>query len=182
VVLSAGAPDGGAVISLSSSHPAVASVPATTTAPANSFTASFTIATGTVSASTVVTITATYNGTTRSANLTINPPGSSAGTLTNFVVSPTTVTGGSSAQGAVVLAAAATTATSVALSSSNAGVAAVPTSVTVPAGSQSAVFAIATQRRADHLEPHRDQCDDRQQRFGVIHRRHAGDLVGRRRS
>ncbi len=144
VVLSSGAPDGGAMISLSSSNPAVASVPATTTAPANSFTAGFTIATATVSASTIVTITASYNGTTRSGNLTVNPPGSSTSTLTNLSVSPTSVTGGSSAQGAVVLSAAATAATTVALSSGNQSVAAVPASVTVPAGSQSAVFAIST--------------------------------------
>jgi len=144
VVLSSGAPEGGAVISLTSSNPAVASVPPSTTAPTNSFTAGFTITTATVSTTTVVAITASYNGTTRTGNLTINPPGSSSSTLTNLAVSPSTVSGGSSAQGAVILAAAATTATSVALSSSNSGVAAVPPSVTVPAGSQSAVFAIST--------------------------------------
>ena len=144
VVLSSGAPDGGAVIALTSSNPAVASVPASATAPVNSFTASFTIATATLSATTVVTITASYNGTTRSGTLTVNPPGSSSSTLTNLAVSPATVAGGAGAQGAVVLAAAATTATSVALSSSTPGVAAVPASVTVPAGSQSAVFAIST--------------------------------------
>ena len=144
VVLSTGAPDGGAVIALSSSNAAVASVPATATAPANSFTAGFTITTAAVSASTTVTITASYNGGTRSANLTINPAGSSTSTLTNFVVNPSSVTGGANAQGAVVLSAAATSATTVALASSNPAVAAVPPSVTVPAGSQSAVFAIST--------------------------------------
>ena len=144
VVLSSGAPDGGALISLTSSNPAVASVPASTTAPANSFTAGFTIATAAVSTTTVVTITASYNGTTRSGNLTVNPAGSSTSTLTNLALSPTSVTGGSSAQGAVVLSAAATTATTVALSSTTPSVAAVPPSVTVPVGSQSAVFAIAT--------------------------------------
>jgi len=144
VVLSSGAPEGGAVISLTSSNPAVANVPPSTTAPTNSFTAGFTITAATVSTTTVVAITASYNGTTRTGNLTINPPGSSSSTLTNLAVSPSTVSGGSSAQGAVILAAAATTATSVALSSSNSGVAAVPASVTVPAGSQSAVFAIST--------------------------------------
>lgn len=144
VVLSSGAPEGGALISLSSSNPGVASVPATTTAPANSFTAGFTIATAAVSATTVVTITASYNGTTRSGNLTVNPVGSSTSTLTNLAVSPASVTGGSTAQGAVVLSAAATTATTVAISSSTPSVAAVPASVTVPVGSQSAVFAIST--------------------------------------
>lgn len=145
VVLSTGAPEGGALISLSSSQPAIASVPATTTAPANSFTASFAIATSPVSANTVVTITASYNGTTRTATLTVTPntPGADA-TLTNLSLSPTSVSGGSGAQGAVVLAAAATANVSVALSSANPGVAAVPASVVVPAGSQTAVFGIST--------------------------------------
>jgi hypothetical protein len=145
VVLSTGAPEGGAVISLSSSQPGVASVPATTTAPSNSFTATFTIGTSPVSANTVVTITANYNGTTRSANLTVTPNSPTAGAiLTNLVLSPTSVTGGSSAQGAVVLSAAATADVPVALSSANGAVAAVPPSVTVPTGSQSAVFTITT--------------------------------------
>jgi hypothetical protein len=144
-VLSVGAPEGGAVISLSSSQPGVASVPSTTTAPANSFTASFAIATSPVSANTVVTITGVYNGSTRTATLTVTPntPGADA-TLTNLSLSPTSVSGGSGAQGAVVLAAAATANVSVALSSANPGVAAVPASVVVPTGSQSAVFAIST--------------------------------------
>lgn len=64
VVLSTGAPDGGAVVSWSSSNPAVASVPATTTVPSFSFTSTVTITTATISTSTVVTITATYNGST----------------------------------------------------------------------------------------------------------------------
>ena len=145
VVLSTGAPEGGAVISLSSSAPGVASVPATTTAPSNSFTATFTIATTAVSANRIVTITASYNGTTRSANLTVTPDTPTAGaTLTNFFVNPTSVTGGSSAQGGVVLMAAATADVPVALSSANPGVASVPASVTVPSGSQSAVFTITT--------------------------------------
>ena len=145
VVLSTGAPEGGAVISLSSSNPAVASVPASSTAPANSFTAGFTITTATtVSVSTTVTITASYNGTTRSGTLTVNPAGSSTSTLTNLGVSPESISGGSSVQGFVVLSAAAETPTTIALSSSKAGVAAVPATITVPVGSQSAVFTVST--------------------------------------
>jgi hypothetical protein len=64
VVLSVGAPEGGALITLSSSNPGVASVPANTTVPANQFTATFPVATSVVSASTTVTITASYNGST----------------------------------------------------------------------------------------------------------------------
>src|SRR4051812_27970997 len=45
IVLSVGAPDGGAVVALSSSDPAVASVPPSVTVPANSFTGGFDIIT-----------------------------------------------------------------------------------------------------------------------------------------
>jgi hypothetical protein len=144
VVLSTPAPEGGAVISLSSSQPSVASVPATATAPSNGFTATFTITTSPVSANTAVTITASY-GTTRSGTLTVTPDTPTAGAiLTNLSLSPTSVTGGSTAQGAVVLSAAATADTTVALSSGDGAVAAVPASVVVRTGSQSAVFNIST--------------------------------------
>ena len=86
VVLSVGALEGGALIALSSSNPAVASVPAQTTAPANSFTAGFAITTSPVATTTTVTITAAYNGTTRTATLTVTPaapaPPSQTATLT----------------------------------------------------------------------------------------------------
>ena len=75
VVLSTGAAQGGAAVSLSSSHPAVASVPSSVTVLAGNMGASFSVATSTVSASTTVTITGTYNGTTRTATLTVTPPG-----------------------------------------------------------------------------------------------------------
>ncbi len=52
IVMSTPAPDAGAVISLSSSDPAVASVPSTVTVPGNSFTGGFTINTSSVAAST----------------------------------------------------------------------------------------------------------------------------------
>src|SRR5262249_58647534 len=75
VVLSTPAPFGGALVSFSSSNPAVASVPPNATVPENSFTAMVTITTAAVQANTVVTITASYNGTTRTANLTVTLPG-----------------------------------------------------------------------------------------------------------
>jgi hypothetical protein len=143
-VLSTSAPEGGAVIALSSSNPAIASVPPSATAPAFSFTASFTIATAAVSATTAVTITASYNGSTRTATLTVTPVGAPQGTLTNLVVdSP--INGGSTGQGAVVLStAAAPGGASVSLSSSHPGVASVPASVTVLAGNQGASFTVST--------------------------------------
>jgi hypothetical protein len=85
VVLSVGAPEGGALVALSSSNPAVASVPSSATVPANGFTATFPIATSPVSASTTITITAAYNGSTRTATLGVTPQASApppAGTAT----------------------------------------------------------------------------------------------------
>src|SRR3989442_1367845 len=64
----------GAAVSLSSSNPGVASVPATVTVLSGNSGASFSISTTAVSASTTVTITGTYNGTTRRATITVTPP------------------------------------------------------------------------------------------------------------
>jgi hypothetical protein len=97
-VLSTPAPQGGAVISLSSSHPNVASVPPTTTASSNEFTASFVINTAAVSTSTTVTITGQYNGSTRTASLTVTPGGPPPPSDTT----PPTVSIGNPANGATV--------------------------------------------------------------------------------
>jgi hypothetical protein len=146
VILSTGAPFGGAVINLSSSNPSVASVPATVTAPENSFTGSFTINTAAVAANTTVTITANYNGTTRSGTLTVTPNNPTPPQLTlSSVEVDSPVDGGSSTIGSVILSAAAPAGGSVvSLSSSNPGVAAVPASVTVVGGNVAASFTVPT--------------------------------------
>jgi hypothetical protein len=146
VVLSAGAPNGGALIALSSSNPAVASVPANVTAPANSFTAMFAIATTPVSASTTVTLTAAYNGTTRTATLTVTPPAPTPppASLQSLTLNPASVTGGATSQGTVTLTSAAPAGGfTVTLASSHAA-ATVPPSVTVAQSATSATFAITT--------------------------------------
>jgi len=141
-VISTGAPDGGAVISLVSSNPSIASVPASATAPANSFTADFTITTSPVTVATNVTITGSYGGNTRTVTLTVTP--NSGPILSNLFLNPSTVTGGTADQGGVVLTAAAPADSVVSLSSSKPAVASVPASVTVAAGSQSGVFNLTT--------------------------------------
>src|SRR5205807_10462942 len=73
VTLSGPAPTGGAVVSLSSSNPSVAAVPASVTVPAGASSASFTVTTSAVVASTAVTISASYGGASRTAKLT-HPP------------------------------------------------------------------------------------------------------------
>src|SRR5262249_13138249 len=96
-------------------------------------------------ANTVVTITASYNGTTRTANLTVTTP-AGAVTLQSLTLSAASVTAGSSAHGVVTLTAAAPAGGQAGLLASSApGVATVPASVTVAAGSQTGVFNISTQ-------------------------------------
>src|SRR6266566_1302469 len=71
VTLSAPAPSGGAIVSLASSKPSVASVPASVTVPARATSATFTVNTSVFIVSTTVTISGSYNSTTRSASLTV---------------------------------------------------------------------------------------------------------------
>src|SRR6266850_5807262 len=148
VVLSSSAPAGGALIALSSSNPAVASVPSSVTAPAFSFTGTFAIATSPVAASTTVTITAAYNGTTRTATVTVTPAAAPppAPSLQSLALNPTSVVGGSSnSQGAITLSSGAPQGgAAVSFSSNIPGAASVPASVTVPAGATSATFTAAT--------------------------------------
>ncbi len=145
VIVSVSAPDT-TVISLSSSNPAVASVPATVTVPTGGFTGTFTISTSPVASTTNVVITATLNGSSRSATLTVtNGPEEPSASLQNLFLSPSTVRGGTGAQGALILFGNAPSAGAVvSLSSSNPAVAAVPANATVPAGGWSKVFDITT--------------------------------------
>ncbi len=140
VTLPTAAPAGGTVIPLSSSNPAVASVPSTVTVPGGSTSASFTIATGSVAASTSVTIAAAFASGTRSAPLTVSPP-----SISSLTLSPTNVLGGVSAQGTVTLPiAAGGQGALVQLSSNNPSFASVPANVTVAAGATTATFPIST--------------------------------------
>ncbi|OLE39796.1 MAG: hypothetical protein AUG00_00715 [Candidatus Rokubacteria bacterium 13_1_20CM_2_70_7] len=140
VILSDAAPEGGVTVALSSSNPAVATVPVSVTVPAGDTGANFTVSTSVVAASTSVTISGTYSGVTRSAVLTVVP----AAALSSLSLS-STATGGTSLAGELMLNATAPAGGAVVtLSSSNPAVAAVPASVTVPAGATSATFTAST--------------------------------------
>jgi hypothetical protein len=142
--LTSAAPSGGAVVTLSSSNTSAATVPASVTVPAGAFSATFTVSTASVTASTSLTISGAFGGSTRSATLTVTPPAAPAA-LSTVAVNPTSVTGGTSSQGTVTLTSAAPFGGfAVSLSSSNTGAATVPAGVSVAQGATSATFAIAT--------------------------------------
>jgi len=75
VILTAPAPAGGAVVALASSSTAVATVPTSVTVAAGATSATFTVSTQllTACASSGATISATYGGVTKSADLTVTP-------------------------------------------------------------------------------------------------------------
>src|SRR6266404_9525068 len=81
VTLSGTAPTGGAQVQLSSDN-AAASVPASMTVAGGASSANFTVGTSAVTSSTPVTISASYAGVTKTASLTLTPPGTPAGTYT----------------------------------------------------------------------------------------------------
>ncbi|MCX7799617.1 MAG: S8 family serine peptidase [Fimbriimonadales bacterium] len=80
VTLTGPAPSGGAVVSIASSNPPVASAPATVTVPAGATQASFTVATSSVTTATDVRIEASYGGGTASADLRVLPEQALTGT------------------------------------------------------------------------------------------------------
>lgn len=140
VTLSGAAPAAGAVVNLSSSDPGV-TLPATVTVAAGATSSPvFTIKTSTVNAPITVIISGTYNGVTKSANLTVNPVG-----LYSVALSPTSVVGGSSTSfNKIILNAPAPVGGAVVNLSAGPGVT-VPATVTVAAGATtSPAFTIAT--------------------------------------
>jgi hypothetical protein len=143
VTLTADAPSGGAVVSLTSSNSAVASTPSSITVAAGATSATFPVATTAVTSNTSVTLTAAYNGASRSATLTVTPPPPPP-SLSSLAVNPTSVTGGSNSQGTVTLSSAAPAGGLTVTLSSSDPVAGVPANVTVAQGATSAAFTIVT--------------------------------------
>jgi hypothetical protein len=141
VTLSAAAPPAGATVVLSSSNQLIASVPASIAVAGGSRSATFAIATSAVTAPTIVTITASFGGTNRSATITVTPP---LLALAHLTVSPSAIVGGLSAQGIVTLSSPAASGGAAILLSSNSASASVPGVVTVAAGASAAAFAINT--------------------------------------
>src|SRR4029077_2425132 len=91
--LTTGAQGSGAVVSLTSSNPAVLSVPATVTLPTGAQSGTFTANTTAVAADTPVTITASFNNSSSQASITVQAPPPPA-ILSSVGMFPGTVTGG----------------------------------------------------------------------------------------
>ena len=139
IALGEPAPPEGAMVSLSNSNAAVANVPASVAVAAGDTSATFTVTTFPVSASTALTITASYSGVTKTAALTVIPI--ALGSLSR---NPSSVIGGTNSTGTVTLnGPAAELGSTVTLSSNNAA-AIVPASVGVEAGQTSATFPVTT--------------------------------------
>ncbi|TML44050.1 MAG: hypothetical protein E6G27_00060 [Actinobacteria bacterium] len=140
IMLNGAAPPGGAVVSLTSSSSAVG-VPATVTVAPGSPSASFTVTTNPVSADTPATVTASWNGGTVLAQLTVTPPVPPA----SISLSPNSTTGTNGSSGVITLASPAPPeGAAISLSSSNPAVATVPTGVIVPGGAVATGFIVTT--------------------------------------
>ena len=138
ITLTSVAPKGGLSVNLTStsSH---ASVPATVIVSAGSLSATFNLATTTVSTTETDTITATLGGVSQTQNLTVQSP-----LLSAVSVSPTSVIGGNVATGTVSLSRPAPSGGTVVSLASNLNAVYVPTSVTIAAGAQSGTFSAST--------------------------------------
>ena len=144
VTLSGAAPAGGVTVTLSSGNTGVATVAASVQVPSGSSSADAPVSTSAVQSATQVVFNATLASVTRQATLTVNPA-AVAPALVSVALGAPQILGGESTTFTITLSAVAPQGgLAVGLSSTNAGAAAIPPSVTVPAGSSSAQVGIAT--------------------------------------
>jgi hypothetical protein len=140
IMLNGQAPAGGATVNLSSNSPA-ASTPPTATVPAGSYSVPITFPTSPVTTNTIVTITASWNGTTVQSQVTLTPQ-LPPETLT---LTPTSVVGtGGSSFGRVTVATPPSSDLLLPLTTSHPSIAQINTAVVIPAGSTQGGFNIST--------------------------------------
>jgi hypothetical protein len=140
VALTGPAPADGAVVQLATSNPSATFLPPSVTVPAGSSYVGFAVPVAQVAQDTTATISATFNGVSKTVALTVRAP-----TLIRVSLSPTTQTGGlSSAFNSVGIDSRSPAPTTVTLTSSNPAVASVPASTIIPAGGVSALFTVTT--------------------------------------
>ena len=134
VSLGAAAPTGGSSVTLSSSSAAFPA-PASIVVPAGQSSASVNVISSGVSASTAVTVTAKYNGGTKTASLTLTP--AVLPSLTSIAISQAAANGNGAEILTVTLSAAAPTGGSTVMLSSSNRALTVPAGIVVPAGAKS---------------------------------------------
>ena len=140
VMLTGQAPPGGAIVALSSNSAAV-TPPPSVLVDAGSYSVSFPLQTNSVATATTATVTATWNGASSSAQVTLLP----AVAPTAISLSPTSTVGlGGSSFATVSIATPQSTDTMFQVASSNPAVASVPNGMMVPAGTTRGGFNIFT--------------------------------------
>ena len=139
VQLTGPAPAGGAVVSLSSSDPALVSLPASVTVAPGDYSVSLNAPTSAVTTPTVVTISATLNGGTLRSQVTLTPQQAPA----SLTLDPVVASAPAGSSGTVRLGSAAVYDTLLYLSSSNPAVARVNSAVIVPQGSLTGGFIVS---------------------------------------
>lgn len=138
------APAGGVSIGLTNANPA-ATVANSVTVPGGMTSANFAVTTVAVSSITVGNITATYNGTSKTASLAVNPVALPVTTLSALTLNPASVRGGFASIATVTLSGPAPTGGfDVSILSGNLSKATVPSTVKIPAGSLSINFTVNT--------------------------------------
>jgi probable HAF family extracellular repeat protein len=139
VTINGPAPAGGLSLTTASGNTSVATVLATFVVPAGQTSATFTVTSIPTAANATAGISASYNGVTQMASLTVQAP-----TPTAVALNPGTVSGGVASTGTLTTSGPAPAGgLSVPLTSNN-GAATVPASVTVAAGKTTASFSVAT--------------------------------------
>lgn len=139
VQLTSAVPAGGATININSSNPGAVPVPATVTMPGNTAWMQFQVQAGQVTAPTPVTLTATLNAGSASAQFTLLPP-----SLKSLTISPSTISGGAQPQGIAMLNGQAPAGGATVTLTSNSPSVTPPASVFIDAGGSSASFPIPT--------------------------------------
>jgi hypothetical protein len=139
IQLSVAAGANGAVVNLASSNPSAAPVPASVNMPANTAWMQFQMQAGQVTSPTPVTITATLNSGSASAQLNVLPP-----SIKSLTLSPSSINGGAQAGAIVMLNGQAPAGGASINLSSDSPAAMVPALATIQAGNSSVSLAIPT--------------------------------------
>jgi FG-GAP repeat. len=136
------APAGGAVVTLTNENPNLVSMPASVTIPAGQTNASFPVQTMTTGVTTLVNISASYGGATKTAALTVAAPSQNI-PISSVTLAPDTVVGGSNIGVRVTVnlsAGAPTEGATIMLASSNPSVVNVPRTIRANFSGQTSAF------------------------------------------